>query len=43
MLKAETFKKVGFVLGVIAVTYFVQKNVMKVPVVGAYLPGGEAA
>jgi len=29
------------VLAVIALTYVIQKNVMKVPVVGAYLPGGQ--
>ncbi|WP_269765831.1 hypothetical protein [Burkholderia ubonensis] len=31
------------ILGVIAVTAFVQKNVFAVPVLGPYLPGGAAA
>ncbi|WP_269112651.1 MULTISPECIES: hypothetical protein [Burkholderia] len=31
------------ILGVFAVTAFVQKNVITVPVLGPYLPGGAAA
>lgn len=30
------------VLGIYAVTAFVQRNVFSVPVIGAYLPGGAA-
>lgn len=32
---------VAEVLAVIAVVAAIQKNVFKVPVIGAYLPGGE--
>lgn len=28
-------------LGAFAAVYFVQKTVMKIPVVGVYLPGGQ--
>jgi hypothetical protein len=35
-------KNAAFVLGVFAVCYVVQKKVMVIPVIGAYLPGGPA-
>lgn len=34
-------KNAAFVLAVVAVCYAVQKHGFKVPVVGAYLPGGQ--
>ena len=30
-------------LGAFAAVYFIQKSVMPIPVIGAYLPGGAAA
>lgn len=33
-------KDAAVILAVFAITYFVQKNVMPIPVVGKYLPGG---
>lgn len=32
-----------FALGTYALVAFIQKNVMAVPVIGAYLPGGSTA
>jgi hypothetical protein len=34
-------KNAGFVLAVFALAAFVQMNVMQLPVVGPYLPGGK--
>lgn len=34
-------KNAAFVLAVFAIAYAVQKHGMKVPVIGAYLPGGQ--
>ena len=35
-------KQAAYVLAVIAITAFIQRNVFAVPVVGAYLPGSKA-
>jgi len=37
----STVKNAAFVLAVFAVCYAVQKHGVKLPVVGAYLPGGQ--
>ena len=41
MTAGSYVKSAAFVLAVIAVVYVVQKKGMKIPLVGAYLPGGE--